>query len=114
VAQIPFNRDAMAKWYAKQHRKTDPGICEIYYLPRGASDREIRFVEVNQLIAELNDDALEPIDFGVDTGSEAEHKLFVLDVTPSQWDAINRGKLALPAGWTLEGAIVPDKKKTRR
>ena len=85
---IPFNRDAMAKWYAKQHLQTDPGIRQIYYLPKGASDREIRFVEVNRLIAELNDDALEPLDFGVDTGAESEHKLFVLDVTPSQWDAI--------------------------
>jgi hypothetical protein len=60
----------------------------------------------------LADDALEPVDFGVDTGAESEHKLFVLDVTPSQWDAITRAKLALPAGWTLEGAIVFDNKKT--
>ena len=34
MAQIPFNRDAMAKWYARQHRQTDSGIREIYYLPR--------------------------------------------------------------------------------
>jgi hypothetical protein len=111
---IPFNRDAMAKWYAKQHLQTDPGIRQIYYLPKGASDREIRFVEVNRLIAELNDDALEPLDFGVDTGAESEHKLFVLDVTPSQWDAISRGALALPAGWKLDDAIVFNKRKTRR
>jgi hypothetical protein len=111
---IPFDRDAMANWYAKQHLKTDPGVRQIYYLPKGASDREIRFVEVNQWLAEMNDDALEPIDFGVDTGAESEHKLFVLDVTPSQWDAINRGSLALPGGWTLENAVVFPKKKTRR
>jgi hypothetical protein len=110
----PFDKDAMAKWYARQHLQTDPGIVEIYYLPKGASDREIRFVEVNQLIAEMNDDALEPLDFGVDTGSESEHKLFVLDVTPSQWDAIKQGDLALPWGWILENAIVFPKKKKRR
>jgi len=114
MAPIPFDKVAMANWYAKQHLQTDPGIRQIYYLPKGASDREIRFVEVNQLLADMNDDALEPIDFGVDTGAESEHKLFVLDVTPSQWDAINRGALALPGGWTLEDAIVFNKKKTRR
>jgi hypothetical protein len=112
MAPTPFDKDAMAKWYATHHLKIDPGIRQFHYLPKGAPDREIRFVEANQLIAELDDDALEPIDFGVDTGAESEHKLFVLDVTPSQWDAITRGALELPAGWTLDGAIVPDKKKT--
>ena len=79
-----FNRDAMAKWYAKQHLKTDPGVHVVYYLPKNAPDREIRFIEINDLIGDRNDDLLEPIDFGVDTGKETAHKLFVLDVTPKQ------------------------------
>ncbi len=104
MATVTFDRDAMAKWYAKKHLQTDPGIREVYYFPKGAPDREIRFVEINELIAEMQDDGLEPIDFGVDTGAESEHKLFVLDVTPAQWDAIRQGTLALPRGWTLEDA----------
>jgi hypothetical protein len=104
MATVTFDRDAMAKWYAKQHLHTDPGIREIYYLQKGAPDREIRFVEINELIAEMQDNSLEPIDFGVDAGAESEHKLFVLDVTPAQWDAIRQGTLALPGGWTLEDA----------
>lgn len=99
-----FSRDAMARWYAKQHLKTDPGIRAVYYLPCNASDREIRFLEINELIADRNDDALEPIDFGVDTGMESEHKLLVLDVTPSQWDRIKNSLLALPPGWSLDDA----------
>ena len=104
MAAVAFDRDSMAKWYAKQHLQTDPGLRKIYYLHKGSPDREIRFVEINELIAEMNDEVLEPIDFGVDTGAEAEHKLFVLDVTPAQWHAIRRGTLALPSGWTLEEA----------
>jgi hypothetical protein len=46
---------------------------------------------------------LEPIDFGVDTGSSNAHSLYVLDVTPSQWDDIQSGNLDLPNGWSLEG-----------
>jgi hypothetical protein len=99
-----FNRDAMARWYAQQHLKTDPGVSAIYYLPRNAPAREIRFVEVNKLIAERRDDALEPFDFGADSGMDSEHKLFVLDVTPSQWERITKNSLPLPRGWTLEGA----------
>lgn len=96
----------MAIWYARQHRNTDPGVETIYYLPKGAPAREIRFIEVNHLLAEMNSDALEPIDFGVDTGAESEHKLFVLDVTPSQWKEIEQHKLTLPNGWTLEDSQV--------
>jgi hypothetical protein len=100
-----FNRDFLAQWYAKQHIKTDPGIRSVYYLPANAPDREIRFIEINELVADRNDDTLEPIDFGVDTGMETEHKLFVLDVTPRQWDRIRKSLLALPNGWSLNEAV---------
>jgi hypothetical protein len=105
MSTIHFDRNAMAHWYATQHLQTDPGVREIYYLPVNAPSREIRLLEVNELIADMNDDTLEPVDFGVDTGSENEHKLFVLDVTPSQWDSIRRRALRLPAGWSLENAV---------
>ena len=100
-----FDRAAMARWYAKQHFKTDPGIRSVYYLPTNAPEREIRFIEVNELIGDRDDDTLEPIDFGVDTGTDTEHKLFVLDVTPSQWDRISESSLQLPHGWSLQDAV---------
>lgn len=100
-----FDRDAMARWYAKEHLKTDPGIAAVYYLPQDASDREIRFIEINRLIGDRNDDSLEPIDFGVDTGTENEHKLFVVDVTPTQWEKIRTQRLSLPSDWNLNGMV---------
>jgi hypothetical protein len=100
-----FDRDSIARWYAQQHRNTDPAIRSVYFLPTNAPDREIRFVEVNELIAERNDDTLEPVDFGVDTGTDSEHKLLVLDVTPGQWERIKQSSLALPAGWSLDAAV---------
>jgi len=101
----PFDRDSLATWYAKQHLKTDPAIRFVYYLPTDAPEREIRFVEINDLVADRNDDTLEPIDFGVDTGMESEHKLLVLDVTPRQWTRIRQPSLPLPQGWSLTGAV---------
>jgi hypothetical protein len=96
----------MAAWYAKEHLKTDPGVVSVYYLPTNASEREIRFIEINRLIGERNDDALEPIDFGIDMGTDTAHKLFVLDVTPKQWERIQTQKLDLPNDWSLKGAIL--------
>jgi len=100
-----FNRDSMARWYAKEHLKTDPGIVAVHYLPHNAGEREIRFIEINNLIGDRTDDALEPIDFGVDTGTENAHKLFMLDVTPEQWERIEAGKLRLPGDWSLDDEV---------
>ncbi len=100
-----FDRDSMACWYASEHLKTDPGIESVYYLPTNAGDREIRFIEVNRLMSDRTDDSLEPIDFGIDAGTDSEHRLFVLDVTPEQWSRIVAQKLSLPNSWSVVGAI---------
>ena len=100
-----FNRDAMAKWYARRHLETDPGIRSIYYLPEQAPEREIRLLEVNGLMPERRAEHLEPLDFGVDTSSPSAHSLVVLDVSPAQWSKIEQKKIPLPAGWSLEKAI---------
>jgi hypothetical protein len=101
----------MAKWYAKRHLTTDPGIREIHYLPYGAPEREIRFVEVNELIVNRTEDTLEPIDFGVDTSSATAHRLLILDVTPGQWEKIRKNKISLPSGWSLDGKQSFSRKK---
>jgi hypothetical protein len=105
MPKTKFNRDAMARWYAMQHLKTDPGVVSVYYLPRNASDREIRFVEVNTLLADRTDESLVPIDFGIDMGTDNAHRLVVVDVTPKQWERIKKQKLHLPKDWSLEDAI---------
>lgn len=105
MSTTTFDRDSMARWYAREHLKTDPGIVSVHYLPANAFDREIRLVEVNRLFGDRSDDSLEPIDFGVDSGMDTEHKLYVLDVTPGQWERIETLQLNLPPGWSLEGKI---------
>ena len=100
---IAFDRDSWARWYAVRHQKTDPGIGDIFYL-QDAPDREIRLIEINEMITDRDDDPLEPIDFGVDSGSPTAHKLFILDVTPAQWEKIESHAISLPEGWSLERA----------
>lgn len=100
-----FDAQSTARWYAEEHRKTDPGLVGVYYLPKNAGEREIRLLEVNNLIGERNDRALEPIDFGIDRGMDTEHTLFILDVTPDQWQCIQAGQLPLPGNWSLDGKV---------
>jgi hypothetical protein len=101
-----FNKEEMARWYAGRHLNTDPGIRSVYHLTAGAAEREIRFLEINELMAARENDPLEPIDFGVDIGGAEPHTLLVLDVTPAQWERIRRGELPLPDGWSLDGASI--------
>lgn len=104
-----FDREAMAKWYAQRHLKTDEAIVEINYLPEDAAANEIRFVEVNKLVSPST--PMEPVDFGVDIGELGEHTLFVLDVTPEQWTAIQKGELRLPTGWKLDNRTTFGRKR---
>jgi hypothetical protein len=97
-----FDRDNLANFYARRHMDIDSGVVQIFHLPTNAPSREIRFLEVNRMISETTPP--EPIDFGVDIGSAEAHTLYVLDVTPAQWEAIQQGTMPLPAGWTLEGS----------
>ncbi len=100
-----FDRDAMATWYANEHLSVDPGLQTIYYLRSNAPNREIRLLEVNTMMVERTDDALEPIDFGVAVGADEAHTLMVLDVTPAQWQRIEQRRIPLPQGWSLTNAI---------
>jgi hypothetical protein len=102
AVETDFDRDSHARWYAQRHLDLDSGVIRIFYLPTDAPPREIRFLEVNGEIPEMRDP--EPFNFGVAIDGPNAHKLYVLDVTPAQWDAIQDGKLRLPPGWTLEGS----------
>ena len=97
-----FDRDGLARWYAQRHMDIDNAVVEILHLPTNAPPREIRFLEVNRLISEMTPS--EPIDFGVNFGGDDAHTLYVLDVTPAQWEAIQAGTIPMPDGWTLEGS----------
>src|SRR5687767_7358458 len=102
---VAFDRDSTAKWHARQHLKTDPAIRSIYYLPDGSPEREIRFVEVNEMIAERDEEAIEPFRLGIDHDTETAHTLLVLDVTPAQWERIKLGSLKVPQGWSLSSLV---------
>ena len=97
-----FNRDPLASYYANQHLKTDAAVKRVLYLPKNSPEREIRFIEVNELISERGTRQLVPIDFGIDMGQSSFHSLLVVDVTPEEWDAIEQGRLSIPNGWSLD------------
>ncbi len=106
TANQPFSRDAWAREYAESHLRTDPGTIDVFYLPTNAPEREIRLLEINDLIAVRESDPIDPIDFGVDSDGDQPHRLLVVDVTPGQWVRIQSGQIPLPPGWSLDGKVI--------
>jgi hypothetical protein len=106
MPQDAFERDALAHTYADRHLKTDPGTRQIYYLRTNAPDTEIRFLEVNDLMAVRDADPIEPLDFGVNAGGETLYSLLVVDVTPDQFEKIKTKEIDLPKDWSLDEALV--------
>jgi hypothetical protein len=105
MSTVAFDRDSMARWYAKQHLKVDEGIEKVIYLPTNAGEREIRFLEINTEMLDP-DDHLEPISYGVDMGTGNEHVLWIIDVTPEQYERIRNNTLQLPNNWNLDAAVI--------
>jgi hypothetical protein len=95
------SRDDIADWLARTHFITDSSIREVWYLPRGAPDDEIRLLELNDRLAGNGSD-VEPIDFGLDIEG-APFRLFVADVTSEQLEQIKHDTSRLPRGWSLDG-----------
>lgn len=113
MSTIAFDRDSMARWYATQHLKVDQGIEEVIYLPTNAGEREIRLLEINKEMLDA-DDHLEPVNYGVDMGTGNEHVLWVIDVTPEQYERIRNHTLPLPGTWSLDSAVSYPRDSPRR
>jgi hypothetical protein len=88
--------ESFARWLAHRHLSTDPAIQRVVYLPTGAPNDEIRFLEINRFLQPPDDDVIEPVDF-----SGLPFKVFVADVTSDQWERIQQDPCTLPPGWQL-------------
>lgn len=103
VPQCGMSQVDFAHWIAHQHYAIDQRISRIFYLPTDAPEKEIRLLEVNTLVRLAENETAGTIDFMPDIKG-LDYTLLVADATPSQYDAIIRGELALPSGWCLQGA----------
>ena len=96
-----ISRDQFAQWIAYRHYSSDPGIQEVIYLPSGAPEHEIRFIEVNALLTTPQVGRVESVDFSP-TIDGLNFRVLVADVTPDEWQRIQDKKLLLPEGWDLK------------
>ncbi len=98
-----MSRDQFAQWIARRHLAADPGLSDVLYLPANAPPDEVRLLEINTLLSVPDKPGpIERFDFGPDIPG-LTFVVLVADITPDQWTAVQSNRLALPAGWTLDG-----------
>lgn len=96
------DRDSVAAWVARKHLIADVGVREIWYLPTGAPEDEIRLLELNDQMPG-DESILEAQDFGVVDIDGASFHLYVADVTTNQLEQAQKDPSQLPSGWSLDG-----------
>jgi hypothetical protein len=104
VAEVPSRRrtgmdycDAV-KQLVKWHRESPQPPEKIILFP-DPEEKEIRLIEVTDLLPKTSESQVYPIKFGPTT--ELPYDTIVAQVTPSEWQDICHGLLALPEGWDL-------------
>ena len=97
------NKDCQAHWYGRQHFDVDKNLIAVYYLPENAPPNEIRLLEVSRDLAIPELAPIEALDFSEKQG-HLGRTLFVADVTPGQFEAIRKGTVSLPPGWSMTDA----------
>ncbi len=96
----------LAEWHASG---VSNGL-EIYSFP-DPDQKTVRLIEISDEFAGTG--VVEPVTMG--SSSDFPFKSSVALVTPSEWDRIQHGKIALPDGWELRtGERVWPRAKVRR
>ncbi|HUQ69795.1 MAG TPA: hypothetical protein VM165_09750 [Planctomycetaceae bacterium] len=103
------DRNRIAAWLASQHLRSDAGIREVWFLPTGAPDLEIRFLEVSDIHPHPapNGTNLRPIDFALEIAGY-DGRLLIIDLDQPTLDQIRQTDDSglLPSGWSLQDAVV--------
>jgi hypothetical protein len=100
-------KDEEAPELARKHYEIEPGMTQIFRLA-GSADVECRPNEPIKLL-EVNENTVPsgimPIWFGPSPASGLHHSSIILEVTPDEFERIQRQQLDLPNGWKLADLI---------
>lgn len=102
------SKEAVAQRLAEAHYAIEPGIEHIVQLvasPDQEADLKepIKLLEVNQ---NTTADGVHPIFFGPHAASGVFYPSVIVEVTPGEYEQIQRNQTNLPNGWRLGREVV--------
>lgn len=101
-------KDAVANLLAGEHYKIEPGITRILRLLRTDGDENapaepVKLLEVNENTIATG---IQPLQFGPAKARGITCSSIIIEVTPDEFDQIQRGNLRLPNHWKI-GVEIP-------
>ena len=101
-------KEEVLKKLAESHYRIEPGITSIYTLwekpeYEALASTPVKLLEVN---ANTVESGVMPLGFDPVPMSGIPYPSVIVEVTPAEFEKIQRKELALPDGWTL-GPLVP-------
>jgi hypothetical protein len=105
MSEVTREKAAFAEWLARQHLRFDSRLTQAIYLPAGAPDDEVRLLEVNTGLYPEPGELIKPIET-TPAVRDLPFRVRVADVTPEEWQRIQKNPDLLPAGWNLEGNLI--------
>ena len=99
------SKDAVALRLAQAHFAVEPGIVSIFRLlaedlleTDSNSKEPVKLLEVNP---NTTADGIRPVFFGPQASSQIFYPSVIVEVTPDEFNAIQRGAMKLPNNWRL-------------
>ena len=87
---------------ARAHYEVEPGLRAIYRLESAdPNDHRIKLLEVNEQTVPTG---IVPVGFPAHPASGLHYPSVVIEVTPQEYEAIQRKQLNLPTGWEVRDA----------
>lgn len=96
-----LTKDQTAQFLADAHFRLDQGVSRVFrVLESDEKDdhKPLKLLEVNEMTSEAG---IMPIAMPADPGRGIDYFVVVIEVSPGEFERLNRGELQLPHGWTL-------------
>lgn len=90
-------RDELVQQLARSHFDLEEGIERIIWVINGSTD-EVRLIEINRDAIPAGD--FYPFYFA--PSKKFPLAIRIADVTPDEWEKIQRGEITLPPEWSLQ------------
>ncbi len=103
-------KDETAQVLADAHFRLDEGIARIFRiveLQEADESRPVKLLEVNPMTTEAG---IMPVGMGADPGRGVFHSSVVVEISPEEFDRLERGELHLPRDWERGQELFPSQR----
>jgi hypothetical protein len=105
-----FTKEQAAQFIADAHFRLDHGVSRIFRLvgPREMESSDpVKLLEINPMTPEAG---IMPVALGASPAHGFPYSTVVIEISPTEFEQVAAGALALPDGWSIAEELRPGRK----